>query len=267
MIGAAVYGASSAITNCNWSEEIAGCLGGPPPPGAPSLPFAQQYWQVEPQDQGDIVGRDLNFPLLGPIGHVGIWNKGTGEIIEMLDESPALQGNTISSFRSRAQFWGSGVFPKSFPPAPICNNISTCDRLIRYSTVQYTAAVQASLWLAIGASYTTSSTIWAHPIPGRFAPELANPFAPPGTPIPYVRPVPGLFRCDVFVREVYIVAGVPRQEMTYGLGLGLTPVGMFNELFVQRRPAQGPSEPPPAGFDGLVPAWPTVDPFWPVLTL
>lgn len=266
MIGVAVWGTPSAVTNCNWSEQLAGCIGGPPPPGAPSYPFALQYWQVEPQDQGDIVGRDLNFPALGPIGHVGIWNRGTGRIIEMLDEFPALQGNTISNFRSRTQFWGSGFFPKPFPPAPICNDIRTCDRLVRYSTLQYTAAVQASLWLAIGASYTTSATSWAHPIPGRFAPEQANPFAPPGTPIPYIRPVPGVFRCDVFVREVYIVAGVPRHEMTYGSGLGPTPVGMFNQLFVQRRPAQGPSGPPPGGPRGLVPSWPTVDPFWSHLT-
>jgi hypothetical protein len=66
-----------------------------------------------------------------------------------------------------------------------------------------------SLWWAATADYTITIDV-VLPQPGRYAPERIPPWAPPGTPAPYVRPVPGKFRCDTFVREAYAAAGVPR---------------------------------------------------------
>jgi hypothetical protein len=73
----------------------------------------------------------------------------------------------------------------------------------------YTISWITSLWWAAGASYTITTSVQL-PQPGRYAPELIPPWAPPGTPAPYVRPVRGVFRCDTFVREAYAAAGVPR---------------------------------------------------------
>ncbi|MDP1602849.1 MAG: hypothetical protein Q8M03_06245 [Legionella sp.] len=70
----------------------------------------------------EIMGRDLFFPGLGWVGHVGIATtymmspEGMGsnadQVIEVLDENPVGQINTISNFKSRrskfgGKYWGS----------------------------------------------------------------------------------------------------------------------------------------------------------------
>lgn len=59
----------------------------------------------DPKDAGDVVARDLNFVGLGWLGHVGIW---TGDkVLEVLDKTPVIQKNTLSSFKSASKYWGA----------------------------------------------------------------------------------------------------------------------------------------------------------------
>ncbi|MDX2346894.1 MAG: hypothetical protein QNK11_08505 [Legionella sp.] len=65
----------------------------------------------------EIIGRDLNYPGLGRLGHVGItttdmtslqdMEKDADQVIEILNENPVGQINAISHFKSRSKYWGS----------------------------------------------------------------------------------------------------------------------------------------------------------------
>ncbi len=65
----------------------------------------------------EIMGRDLLIYGLGWIGHVGIattqmysangMNRFADKVIEVLNETPVGQINTINNFKSRAKYWGS----------------------------------------------------------------------------------------------------------------------------------------------------------------
>lgn len=69
----------------------------------------------------EIMGRDLNISGLGWIGYVGISNavmfdpsgmtQTTSLLIEVLNETPVGQINTISDFISCSPFWGSRYGP------------------------------------------------------------------------------------------------------------------------------------------------------------
>lgn len=60
----------------------------------------------------EIIGRELDVPKLGSIGHVGIttapniWQDAY-QVIEVLWETPVIQTNTISNFKTRSAYWGS----------------------------------------------------------------------------------------------------------------------------------------------------------------
>lgn len=73
-------------------------------PGSSS--YAKQIYPAE------IMGRDLNVPGLGWIGHVGISTAETMPqdaylVIEVLNEPVVGQINYISNFKSRSPYWGS----------------------------------------------------------------------------------------------------------------------------------------------------------------
>lgn len=65
----------------------------------------------------DIMARNLHFPSLGWVGHVGIatrymmnasgMSKPADQVIEILNEAPIGQLNSINNFKSRSQYWGS----------------------------------------------------------------------------------------------------------------------------------------------------------------
>lgn len=64
-----------------------------------------------PSGVGDIVGRDLNVPVLGwYLGHIGMWN---GEkVIETLRETPVIQQNSLADFKAAStdlkyKYWGA----------------------------------------------------------------------------------------------------------------------------------------------------------------
>lgn len=65
----------------------------------------------------EIMGRDLNYPGLGWLGHVGIATttmsspqgmlENADQVIEVLNETPVVQINSISNFKARSKYWGS----------------------------------------------------------------------------------------------------------------------------------------------------------------
>jgi len=60
----------------------------------------------------EVIGRDLNYPYLGWLGHVGVTTAYTisdnaYELLEALNETPAVQLNTISDFKRRSPYWGT----------------------------------------------------------------------------------------------------------------------------------------------------------------
>src|SRR3990167_2166279 len=78
-------------------------------PGSSS--YAKQIYPAE------IMGRDLNIPGLGWIGHVGLatanmmnpsgMNQNANLVIEILNEPIVGQINNISNFKYRSPYWGS----------------------------------------------------------------------------------------------------------------------------------------------------------------
>jgi hypothetical protein len=60
----------------------------------------------------EIIGRDLSVPRLGWIGHVGITtapylNQDAYQVIEVLNEQPVIQTNSIALFKTKSPYWGS----------------------------------------------------------------------------------------------------------------------------------------------------------------
>lgn len=82
-----------------------------------SLTFACSPLYAKRIYPAEIMGRDLLIPGLGWAGHVGIANAymmspaGMGQnadvVIEVLNENPVGQINSISNFKSRSKYWGS----------------------------------------------------------------------------------------------------------------------------------------------------------------
>lgn len=60
----------------------------------------------------EILGRDLNTPHLGWVGHVGIATapslyEDAYQVLEVLNDNHPIQLNFISDFKSRTKYWGS----------------------------------------------------------------------------------------------------------------------------------------------------------------
>lgn len=58
-----------------------------------------------PSRVGDITGRNLAVTGLGAIGHIGTWNG--SQVVEVLNENPVIQFNTLSNFQNRSNYWGA----------------------------------------------------------------------------------------------------------------------------------------------------------------
>lgn len=61
---------------------------------------------------GDAVARDLLIKYLGWVGHVGMGTgdevgSSTSTVIEVLNENPVGQINTITNFKMRSPYWGA----------------------------------------------------------------------------------------------------------------------------------------------------------------
>lgn len=85
---------------------------------------------------GEILGRDLNIPGLGWLGHVGISygqidtgdkpKEEVGAVIEVLNNKPVIQVNRINSFKHQSNYWGSRYGISSMEnPFPIADAART----------------------------------------------------------------------------------------------------------------------------------------------
>jgi len=156
----------------------------------------------DPQDQSDIIGRDLNVPLLGAIGHVGLW---TGDrVIEALNQTPAIVQNTLQDFKSKSSYWGAVYYSNwnRLPAVALPSQI-----MVPYNYVLYNAKAaavrRAILIQQIGATYTVS-------------PYIQEAFVQECHGLRCAGPIPGKYRCDTFIKDTYLTAG------TGGLSFGAT---------------------------------------------
>lgn len=74
--------------------------------------FSFNSVNAKPAYPGDVLGRNLDYPGLGPLGHVGIAtgdNLGTKAwvVIEALKAKPVIQINDIFFFKAKSPYWGS----------------------------------------------------------------------------------------------------------------------------------------------------------------
>ena len=146
-----------------------------------------------PADQSDIVGRDLNVPLAGVLGHVGLW---TGNmVIEALNQTPAIVQNTLLNFKSRSRYWGA-IYFQNWNTLPL-KTLPTDSRVpfnYRNFYAKGAAVQRAYLVQQIGADYSLS------PFPeAAFVQECKNNLC--------VGPTRGKYRCDTFVKDAYLSAG------------------------------------------------------------
>ena len=82
-----------------------------------SATLVTQVTQAKSIYPAEIIGRQLLTPALGWAGHVGItttamdspkgMSKNADQVIEVLNETPVIQINTIANFKSRSAYWGS----------------------------------------------------------------------------------------------------------------------------------------------------------------
>ena len=157
--------------------------------------IATSKFGKDPRDKSDIVGRDLNVVGLGSLGHVGLW---TGDrVIEALHQTPAVVQNTLQDFKSRSSFWGTVYYPE-------WNSLSTRWMPTRIRppytdnklfTAKEAALQRARLIQLIGAEYTLF-----------YRPNIAVVRECSG--LLCSGPIKGKYRCDTFVKDAYIEAGV-----------------------------------------------------------
>jgi len=126
----------------------------------------------------EIIGRDLDIPRTGSIGHVGITTapnigEGAYQVIEVLWETPVIQTNTIANFRARSPYWGSRY--------GISDRGSNALRILREANFQKDLGC---------ATYTTTASYSVS----------TGGYDPTGKPKPTYC---GYFRCDTFVNYVF----------------------------------------------------------------
>lgn len=187
----------------------------------------------DPVETADVIGRDLNVPGLGFLGHVGLWNAQSRKVYEMLDEKDSWGGsnlwisNTIDNFKSRSRYWGAAYVNglKSKPPVLSCFNLiyTPCPE------GSYSAPLglmqNVIIWWAIGADYTvtTSFTLPQKPYYNQVPP---SPWGGPALG-QYVPAKKGRFRCDTFVRAVF---GIQNTIPSTFFPSIVTPLTTFNSL-------------------------------------
>jgi hypothetical protein len=158
-----------------------------------------RYTPDNPRDPGDVVGRDLDVPGLGAIGHIGVWDG--SQVAEVVNgQSNAVRFSQISDFKATTSFWG--VARPSIPPGPLERMCfaTYCDIYNNtvWQQVEARAAIQkrARQIQALGADYTLV------PSNTRIATPRRNLSAA----------IRGLYRCDTFVIDV---VGLTRYRATY----------------------------------------------------
>ena len=149
-----------------------------------------------PQNLGDIVGRDLaNVPILGVVGHVGFYD-GKG-VYQVMNENQVVQYVSIESFKATIrpeQYWGYGspAIPQYYVTGCFDGNYCADDNTkTGLQTLQAREAMglRAQQIRTVGAAYTLLTTVT------RAKPRTSSSAA-----------LPGVYRCDTFVLDIYDVA-------------------------------------------------------------
>jgi len=63
-----------------------------------------------PSQMGDVVGRSMSSSAgkwLARFGHVGIYDRGKGYVLEVTNESPAIQDAEVKTFTHKRSYWGA----------------------------------------------------------------------------------------------------------------------------------------------------------------
>lgn len=147
------------------------------------------YSADDPRNPGDVVGRDLDVPGLGALGHIGVWDGGA--VVEAVGgRSNAVRFSSMAAFKGASSYWG--VARPAIPAGPLetmCFD-TYCDiyNNRHWVNIEARAAIQkrARQIQAIGSDYTLipSNTRQAGPRRNLSA------------------AIRGLYRCDTFVMDV-----------------------------------------------------------------
>lgn len=153
---------------------------------------------------GDVQGRDLNIPILGSIGHIGL--EGNNSIYEMLGTTrvsefnlidSGLYKNSVGNFKNSGTYWGSKYWD-------LLNSPQHHWRIIDY------IVPNAHVMYRLGARYSYTA------IPKHSAGIIYPNGSKALTTI-------GKYRCDSFIKSMYGTGGV-------GLGYTTLPSYIYNIL-------------------------------------
>lgn len=138
--------------------------------------FSSNAFAGDPIAVGDVVGRELDYPGLGWLGHVGMYT-GSG-VLEVLQANPVIQINSVASFKQASTYLGA-KYGKGF------NHSAMIAEGIRQQSY--------------GANYTLS----ASGTPG-YVQRTCIQYGPNGQCAQYRSTnIPGQWRCDSFVNYIY----------------------------------------------------------------
>jgi hypothetical protein len=70
-------------------------------------PLAVKPSESHPRLDGDLLGRDLNYPIVSVFGHVGIWDSSSRKVIEVMNEPRVIQENSLHRFVTKSPYWGA----------------------------------------------------------------------------------------------------------------------------------------------------------------
>lgn len=153
---------------------------------------------------GDVQGRDLDVPILGSIGHIGL--EGNNSVYEMLGSTrvsefnlidSGLHKNSVGNFENSGTYWGSKYWNSLNSPQ---HRWRISDYIVPNAHVMY----------RLGARYSYTA------IPKHSAGVVYSDGSKALTTI-------GKYRCDSFVKSMYGTGGV-------GLGSVTLPNYVYNIL-------------------------------------
>lgn len=160
-------------------------------------------WIPPPPDPvyvGDVVGRDLNYPALGWLGHLGIWDG--GNVVEVVSgNANAIRFTSLSAFKSTTTYWGAASANIPYYKVYGCYALDCYADwyLAPVGTTEivasrYAIAKRAYQAYLIGADYTISD-YYIYASPAYYA---------------YLYPPRrGLYRCDTFVIDMLMASAYP----------------------------------------------------------
>ncbi|PNG46822.1 MULTISPECIES: hypothetical protein [unclassified Variovorax] len=164
----------------------------------------QALWHIgadpikdNPQLPGDVVGRSLNYPGLGWLGHIGFWDG--QEVVEVLNEPPfVVQYSDLTNFKSRSEYWGKGSPNIPFFYVYGCYADRCGNGSYQFVTGRIDAVYRAFQIYALGADYTFTA------IYTRARPKYSDSTYPMEK---------GVYRCDTFVVDLYAINGIATSRL------------------------------------------------------